>query len=71
MIFDSSECSGKRCFIYSQTCVQRPSLGLKKVAVVQRRSLFTVCSYKIVISFGYLGIRLVLVDRWLLFRGGC
>jgi hypothetical protein len=47
----------------SQTCVQQPPLGLKKVAVVKRWLLLTVCSYKIAINFSKLGIRLVIVDR--------
>jgi hypothetical protein len=42
----------------------------KKVAVVKRWSVLTVCSYKIAINFGKLEIRLVIVDRWPLFRGG-
>ncbi len=42
----------------------------KKVAVGQKWSLFTVYSYKTAIRFGKLGLRLVVVNRWLLFRGG-
>jgi hypothetical protein len=53
---------------HSQTCVQRPPLGPKKVAVVDRWSLFrghlynktSVWDLKIV----------VVVDMWLLFGGG-
>ncbi len=59
-----SPCNNKK--IYSRTCVQRPPLGLKKVAVGQGGSLFTVYSYKNAISLGKLGSRLVIVDsgRW-------
>jgi hypothetical protein len=39
--------------IYSQTCVQRPPLGLKKVAVVQKVA---------VIVFKKLGIMLAVAD---------
>jgi hypothetical protein len=54
----------------SQTCVQRPPLVLKKVVVVQRRSLFTVCSYWITINFWKIGDQasrcrhVVIVQRW-------
>jgi hypothetical protein len=41
---------------YSQTCVQRLPLGLKKMAVVQRWLLFTVSSCKLAISFGNWGL---------------
>jgi hypothetical protein len=54
----------------SQTFVQQPPLGLKKVAVVKKWLLLTVCSYKIAINFGKLVIRLVVEDRWQYFRGG-
>jgi hypothetical protein len=47
----------------------------EKVAVVQmfmqRWLLFSVYSFKIAISFGRLGLKLAIVDRWPLFRGGC
>jgi hypothetical protein len=33
-------------------------------------SLFTVCSYKIAISFVKLGLKVAVVDMWPLFRGG-
>ena len=59
---------------YSQTCVQRPPLGPQKSVhcskVKTKWSLFTVCSYKIAISFVKLGLKLAIVDRWSLFRGG-
>jgi hypothetical protein len=61
-------------FLYSQTCVQRPPLGLKKSGrcskVKAKWSLFTVCSYKTAISFVKLGLKMAVVDRWPLFRGG-
>ncbi len=60
--------------MYSQTCVQRPPLGLEKSGlcskVKAKWSLFTVYSYKISISFENLGLKLAVVDRWPLFRGG-
>jgi hypothetical protein len=33
--------------------------------------LLTGCSSKVAINFRIMGIRLVIVDRWSLFRGGC
>jgi hypothetical protein len=56
---------------YSQTCAQRPPLGLQKAVVFQRWSLITVCSYKIAINFGKLVIRLVVVDGWFLTHVNC
>jgi hypothetical protein len=52
---------------YSQTCVQRPPLGLKKVAIFQK----WLWSLKITINLETLGITLAVVERWPLFRGGC
>jgi hypothetical protein len=58
--------------LYSQTCVQRPPLGLKTVQWLRQRwSLFKVYSYKIDISLGKFRLKLAIVDRWSLFRGGC
>jgi hypothetical protein len=41
----------------------------KKLAVVKKWPLFKGCSSKFSLSFGKLGIRPVVVDRWSLFRG--
>jgi hypothetical protein len=48
------------------------TLGTQKKwpKVKANRSLFTVYFYKIAISFGKLGLKLAVVDRWPLFRGG-
>ncbi len=59
---------------YSQTCVQRPPLGLKQSGrcskVKAKWLLFTVYSNKIAISFEKLGIKLAIADRWPLQTGG-
>ena len=47
-----------------QTCVQWPPLGLIKSGRYSKVALLTVCSYKIAINFGKLGLRLAVVDRW-------
>jgi len=44
---------------YGQTCVQRPPLGLKKVAVIQKWSIFRGWSLKITINIKKLGISLL------------
>ena len=60
--------------IYSQTCVQRPPLGLKKVAVVQRlrqRGRYSqFIPIKFAMSFEKLELELAVVDRWPLLRCG-
>ncbi len=55
--------------IYSQTCVQRPHLGPKKAAVVDRWSLFKghLCSKSLNRDLQ----KVVVIDRWSLFGGGC
>jgi hypothetical protein len=57
--------------MYSQTCVQWPTLGLKKVAVVQNWPLFRGWSLKVITNIEKLVIMLAVVDNWPLFRGGC
>jgi hypothetical protein len=42
---------------------------VSKVAIFQKWLLFRDCSSKLDFNFGMLGIRLVVVDKWLLFRG--
>jgi hypothetical protein len=44
--------------------------GLKKMTFIHKWLLCTGCSYKIGIKFEKSGIRLVVVERLLLFRGG-
>ena len=56
--------------VYSQTCVQLPPLGLKKVAVDQKWPLVRGCSLKITINIEKQGIWLAVVDRWPLSIGG-
>jgi hypothetical protein len=50
---------------YSQSCIQRPPLGLKKVTGVQKVAVIQ----RLVLKKQL--IRLAIVDRWPLFRGGC
>jgi hypothetical protein len=42
----------------------------KKVVIIQKWSLFRGWSFKIIINIGKMGIVLVVVDSWLLFKGG-
>jgi hypothetical protein len=42
----------------------------KKLAIVKKWPLFKGCPSKFTLSFGKLGIRPVVVDRWSLLRGG-
>jgi hypothetical protein len=56
--------------MHNQTCVQRPTLGLKTLAVVQKRPLFRGWSLKITTNIEKLGIILAGVESWPLFRGG-
>jgi hypothetical protein len=53
--------------MYSETFVQRPPLGVKKVAVVQK--LFRGWTL-IVLYTNNIYSSLAVVDRWLLFGGG-
>jgi len=46
------------------------TFGTQKFTVIQKWSLFKGCSLNFTISIEILGIRLAVVNRWPLFRGG-
>jgi len=72
-VFDPNEWCLKNCLL-SEGLYQRPltheSSALTTRLRLLAKSLLKVCFYIIAIHFEKLGIWLVVVDRWLLFRGG-
>jgi hypothetical protein len=58
--------------VYMSNLSTTATLGTpKKVSVLHRWSLCRDFPTKIDMLFGLDGFRLAIVDRWLLFRGGC
>jgi hypothetical protein len=55
---------------YSQPCVQKPPLGLKKFGRCPKAMLIRGWSLKITINVKKLEITPAVVDRWPLIRGG-
>ena len=58
-------------WLYSQTCLYGHPWDPKILAFVHRWPLLRVFSIKIAIEFDLAGLRLAVVGRWSLFRGGC